>query len=100
MPQWDFLNFIAGKARTFPGFRLEMGSTATGLVERDGAVRGVMVRTADGTEHDMESPLVVGADGRDSIVRRMAELEVEDLDRRWMCFGSSYRAATTIRRSR
>ncbi|MBE0703439.1 MAG: FAD-dependent monooxygenase, partial [Afipia sp.] len=26
MPQWDFLAFIAGKARTFPGFRLEMGS--------------------------------------------------------------------------
>lgn len=79
MPQWDFLAFIAGKARTFPGFRLEMGSTATGLVERDGAVRGVTVLAADGTAHDMESSLVVGADGRDSIVRRIAELEVKDL---------------------
>jgi len=79
MPQWDFLGFIADKARTFPGFRLEMGSTATGLVERDGAVRGLTARTADGTEQDMEASLVVGADGHVSIVRRLAGLQVEDL---------------------
>lgn len=79
MPQWDFLDFIAGKAHAFPGFRLQMGSTATGLVEGDGAVRGVSVRTADGTDRDMEASLVVGADGRDSIVRRLAGLQVEDL---------------------
>lgn len=44
-----------------------MGCAATGLVERDGAVRGVSVQTVDGTEHDMEALLVVGTDGRDSI---------------------------------
>jgi 2-polyprenyl-6-methoxyphenol hydroxylase-like FAD-dependent oxidoreductase len=80
MPQWDFLDFIAGKARTLPGFRLEMGCAANGLVERDGAVRGVSVRTAYGTDQDMEASLVVGADGRDSIVRRLAGLQVEDLE--------------------
>lgn len=79
MPQWDFLDFIAGKARALPGFRLEMSCAATGLVERDGAVRGVSVRTADGADQDIEASLVVGADGRDSIVRRLAGLQVEDL---------------------
>ncbi|MFC5038698.1 FAD-dependent oxidoreductase [Tianweitania sediminis] len=79
MPQWDFLDFIAGKASALPGFRLQMGTTATGLAERDGVVHGVIVRGADGTEHDIQSSLVVGADGRDSDVRRLAGLQVEDL---------------------
>ena len=79
MPQWDFLDFLAGKARGFPGFRLEMGCEVTGLIERAGVVAGVTVRSADGSERDLEASLVVGADGRDSIVRRAAGLEVEDL---------------------
>ncbi|CAM5440983.1 2-polyprenyl-6-methoxyphenol hydroxylase-like FAD-dependent oxidoreductase [Aquamicrobium terrae] len=79
MPQWDFLDFLAGKARAFPHFRLEMGREATGLIERDGVVTGVTARGADGREHDLEASLVVGADGRDSILRTAAALEVEDL---------------------
>lgn len=79
MPQWDFLAFLAGKARAFPGFSLEMGCEVTGLVERHGSVAGVSVRTADGSEHTLDAALVVGADGRDSVVRKAAGLEVEDL---------------------
>ena len=79
MPQWDFLDFLAGKAANYPGFRLEMGAEATGLIERDGVVNGVRVRARDGGERDLEATLVIGADGRDSIVRKAAELDVEDL---------------------
>lgn len=79
MPQWDFLDFLAGKARAFPGFRLEMGCEVTNLVERDGVVIGVNARQAAGSERILEASLVVGADGRDSVVRKMAKLEVEDL---------------------
>jgi len=79
MPQWDFLAFLAGKARAFPGFSLEMGCEVTGLVERHGSVAGVSVRAADGSERTLDAALVVGADGRDSVVRKAAGLEVEDL---------------------
>jgi len=79
MPQWDFLDFLARKAKAYPGFRLRMSCETIGLVERDGAVRGVTVRDADGTVRELEASLVVGADGRDSIVRRTAGMEVEDL---------------------
>ena len=79
MPQWDFLDFLAGKARLLPGFRLMMDMEATGLIERDGCVAGVEVRGPDGTPAALEAALVVGADGRDSIVRKAARLEVDDL---------------------
>jgi 2-polyprenyl-6-methoxyphenol hydroxylase-like FAD-dependent oxidoreductase len=48
VPQWDFLNFITAEARRYPGFELRMNAEVTGLIEEDGAVRGVRYRTADG----------------------------------------------------
>lgn len=79
MPQWDFLDFLARKARAFPGFRLEMGCEAVGLIERGGGVAGVIVRDGEGNERRVEAALVVGADGRDSLLRKAAKLPVEDL---------------------
>ena len=79
MPQWDFLDFLAGKARAYPNFHLQMEQRATGLIERDGAVAGVAVEDAEGVERTIGATLVIGADGRDSIVRRESGLEVEDL---------------------
>jgi 2-polyprenyl-6-methoxyphenol hydroxylase-like FAD-dependent oxidoreductase len=32
MPQWDFLNFLAGRGRLYPGFRLLMKTAATDLI--------------------------------------------------------------------
>lgn len=79
MPQWDFLDFLARKAHAFPGFRLEMGCEAVGLIERNGAVEGVAVRDGEGRERLFEAALVVGADGRESVVRKAARLPVENL---------------------
>ncbi len=79
MPQWDFLDFLAGKARDYPNFRLDMGQRATGLIERDGATTGVVVQDENGVEREIKASLVIGADGRDSIVRRESGLEVDDL---------------------
>src|SRR5487761_682605 len=36
MPQWDFLNFIAGAARRYPGFRLMMETEFVDLVTANG----------------------------------------------------------------
>lgn len=88
MPQWDFLDFLAGKARGEPSFRLLMGTEVIALVERDDRVAGVRLRESDGGERDLGADLVIGADGRGSIVRFLANLEVEDfgsaVDVLWM----------------
>lgn len=78
MPQWDFLNFIAEKAKVYPQFHLRMESEVTDLVIENGRVAGVRAGTSEGIL-EVRADLVVGADGRRSIVRQKAGLEVNDL---------------------
>ena len=78
MPQWDFLDFLAEHGRRYPAFHLRMQAEVTGLIEEDGRVVGVRATTPDGPL-DVRSTLVVGADGRGSIVRERAGLKVEDI---------------------
>ena len=73
MPQWDFLDFLADHARSLPAFRLEMQAESIGLLEKEGRVRGVRVRTPSG-EREIEAELVVAADGRHSTLRDAAGL--------------------------
>lgn len=88
MPQWDFLNFLAGKAKEFADFHLRMGTKFSGLYRQDNVVRGVRVVTPDGKEDVINADLVIGADGRDSLVRREVGLKVQDfgtaVDVLWM----------------
>ncbi|QDY89405.1 FAD-dependent oxidoreductase [Arthrobacter sp. UKPF54-2] len=74
MPQWDFLNFLARAAAEEPGFTLLMSHAATGLVRDGGRVRGVRVRTPDGTQEELRADLVVATDGRHSALRAAAGL--------------------------
>jgi 2-polyprenyl-6-methoxyphenol hydroxylase-like FAD-dependent oxidoreductase len=78
MPQWDFLNFLAEKAKQYPCFHLRMESEVTTLLEKNGKVRGVRAITPTGTL-EVHAELTVGADGRHSTVRSSAGLEVLDL---------------------
>jgi len=78
MPQWDFLNFIAEKATSYPEFHLHMESEVTDLLIEDDRVAGVRARTRDG-DREFRAALTVGADGRHSIVRAKAGFEVFDL---------------------
>jgi 2-polyprenyl-6-methoxyphenol hydroxylase-like FAD-dependent oxidoreductase len=75
MPQWDFLDFLADKARAYPNFRLMMNAEVTGLATESGRVTGVQVDTVEGPVN-VRADLVIGADGRHSIVRRDADLAV------------------------
>jgi 2-polyprenyl-6-methoxyphenol hydroxylase-like FAD-dependent oxidoreductase len=77
MPQWDFLNFLAGKAACYPGFDLKMEAEVTGLIEESGRVIGVRAHTPNGTL-EVRADLVVGADGRSSTVREKAGLKVKE----------------------
>ena len=78
MPQWDFLDFLAREAARFAGFRIRMRTEVTGIVEEAGRVVGVTART-DAGPITVRGDLVVAADGRQSIVRERAGLEVRDL---------------------
>ena len=73
MPQWEFLDFLRGEAKAFPGFQLDMESEVAGFLEEGDRVTGI--RLADGRE--LRAPLTIAADGRGSIVRKL--LAVEDL---------------------
>jgi 2-polyprenyl-6-methoxyphenol hydroxylase-like FAD-dependent oxidoreductase len=75
MPQWDFLNFLSSRARNFPAFDLRMQYEAIDLVYDRGRVTGVEARTPQGTVQ-IRADLVVGCDGRRSITRKAAQLEV------------------------
>jgi 2-polyprenyl-6-methoxyphenol hydroxylase-like FAD-dependent oxidoreductase len=75
LPQWDFLNFLADKARRYPSFRLLLGATVTDLIEDDGRIVGVRATTTDGPL-EVRARLVLAADGRHSTVREQAGLEV------------------------
>ncbi len=74
LPQWDFLDFLARSAARYPGFELRMQAEVTGLLLENGRVAGVQC----GSER-FRSDLVVGADGRHSIVRERAGLALIDL---------------------
>ena len=78
MPQWDFLNFLAERGTHYRGFHLHMRSEADGLLEENGRVTGVTVKTPNGPVR-IRADLVVAADGRHSILRERAGLSVEDL---------------------
>lgn len=81
MPQWDFLNFLARKAAAFPGFTLLQSTAFADLVYENGAMVGV--KTLQGNEQlIIQTPLVIGADGRNSQVRAKAGLQSKS-------FGSS-----------
>jgi len=78
MPQWEFLDFLADKARAYPRFRLMQRAEATDLIAENGRIVGVTAATADGPR-TIRADLVVGADGRGSTVRTRAGLSVQTL---------------------
>jgi 2-polyprenyl-6-methoxyphenol hydroxylase-like FAD-dependent oxidoreductase len=78
MPQWDFLDFLVRRAKTFPTFQLEMRAEAVDLIEDASRVVGVRAVTPAGP-CEVRADLVVAADGRSSVLRERAGLAVEDL---------------------
>jgi 2-polyprenyl-6-methoxyphenol hydroxylase-like FAD-dependent oxidoreductase len=78
MPQWDFLDFLANQARAYPHFHLRMLAEVVDLIEEGGRVTGVRVSTPEGP-FEVLADLVVAADGRRSVVRERAGLEVLDI---------------------
>jgi 2-polyprenyl-6-methoxyphenol hydroxylase-like FAD-dependent oxidoreductase len=78
MPQWDFLNFLREAGKRFPSLRVMMSSEAVDLIRNGDGVNGVRATTPEGTV-DIEADLTVACDGRHSLVRERAGLEVEEI---------------------
>jgi 2-polyprenyl-6-methoxyphenol hydroxylase-like FAD-dependent oxidoreductase len=78
MPQWDFLNFLREHGERFTSLKVMMNAKATDLIWSGERVVGVRVDTPDGGI-EIHAGLTIGCDGRHSIVRERAGLEVEDI---------------------
>jgi len=87
MPQWDFLDFVKEQASRYETFQLKMQAEVSDLVIEDGTVKGVRAKTPEGVL-EVRASLIIGADGRNSVVRRKANLKVIDIgapmDVMWM----------------
>jgi 2-polyprenyl-6-methoxyphenol hydroxylase-like FAD-dependent oxidoreductase len=77
MPQWDFLNFLASRAKAFPNFQVRMQNEAVDLIRQADRIAGVEARTPNGTVR-IRADLVVGCDGRHSRTRQAAQLAVRE----------------------
>ncbi|WP_308560831.1 FAD-dependent oxidoreductase [uncultured Klebsiella sp.] len=73
MPQWEFLSFLAGQAAAFSHFTLIQSAQVIALRYKQGQVCGVLADSPEGPI-DVACQLVVGADGRHSVVREKAAL--------------------------
>ena len=78
MPQWDFLNFFAAKAKGFPSFALRMEHEVVDLIFDGENVAGVRAKTPEG-ERDFRADLVIGADGRHAITHTRAGFQLQEL---------------------
>ena len=74
VPQARFLEFITGEAAKHPQFKLVVHANVQQMVEKNGVVRGVRYLAPDGW-HELRATLTVGADGRFSLLRRLAGFE-------------------------
>src|SRR6266403_254625 len=87
MPQWDFLNFLSAHAKRFPSFRLLMEHEVVELIFENDRVTGVRAKTPRG-EVEVQSDLVIGADGRHSTIHARAGFKEREfgvpIDVLWM----------------
>jgi 2-polyprenyl-6-methoxyphenol hydroxylase-like FAD-dependent oxidoreductase len=78
MPQWDFLDFLAEQGKRYPTFDLRMATETTDLIAEDDRIAGLRATGPEGPL-DIRADLVIGGDGRHSIVRDRAGFEVTSL---------------------
>jgi len=74
VPQARFLEFVTAEAAKYPHFKLLMHARVQQLIVENETVRGVRY-LASGGLHELRAPLTVGADGRFSLIRRLAGIE-------------------------
>jgi 2-polyprenyl-6-methoxyphenol hydroxylase-like FAD-dependent oxidoreductase len=80
-----------------PGVELMLGQTVSELVrEHDGKVRGVRARAVDGQTVTLRAPLVVGADGRDSRVAKLAGVRTKTVAHGRFVYGGYFEGPAPV----
>jgi 2-polyprenyl-6-methoxyphenol hydroxylase-like FAD-dependent oxidoreductase len=77
MPQWDFLSFLVEEGKRYPAFQFRMSAEVTDLIRDGEQIVGLTANTGEGAL-EVRADLVVGADGRHSVVCERAGLSVEE----------------------
>jgi len=78
MPQWDFLNFLRESGKQFASLKVMMSTEAIDLIHDGDRIAGVRAKTPAGVI-DIDADLTIACDGRHSLVRERAGLEVEEI---------------------
>jgi 2-polyprenyl-6-methoxyphenol hydroxylase-like FAD-dependent oxidoreductase len=78
MPQWDFLDFLRESGKRLASLKVMMSTEAIDLIHDGDRIAGVRARTPDGII-DIDADLTIACDGRHSLVRERAGLEVEEI---------------------
>lgn len=78
IPQPIFLETVVAQAQAYPSFDF-LNGTVQELIGTDDRIQGVKIRQAD-QEMVLPARIVIGADGRGSTVRRLANLSLQKLD--------------------
>ncbi|MDR3476671.1 MAG: FAD-dependent oxidoreductase [Gammaproteobacteria bacterium] len=78
IPQWDFLNFMVEQAKQYPEFNLLLQTEGVDLIKENNRYVGVIAKS-QGEQFEIRAELVIGADGRHSMVREKSHLTVEAL---------------------
>ena len=79
MPQWDFLNFLSDRAQIFfSTFDLRMQHEVIGLSHDNGRITGVLAYGPGQQRLHVRANLVIGCDGRHSLVRKAAQLPLRE----------------------
>jgi len=76
IPQPQLLELFISEACEFPHFTFLSGASVQDLLHMGDHVRGVRVRTEEGVR-ELEADLVIGCDGRASLIRQRARLDLK-----------------------
>ncbi|MCA9989293.1 MAG: FAD-dependent oxidoreductase [Anaerolineales bacterium] len=76
LSQPAYLEYLVSLARQSARFQLHMGAAVRDLIEEDGRICGVQA-TIDGVSQTLRADMVVGCDGRGSLLRTRAGLGLE-----------------------
>ncbi len=77
VPQWDLLDLLAEAARAEPSFTLLTRHEVTDVLRAAGRVTGVAYTSPEG-DGEIRADLVVGCDGRWSVIRRAVGLPLQE----------------------
>jgi 2-polyprenyl-6-methoxyphenol hydroxylase-like FAD-dependent oxidoreductase len=80
-------------AASTPGVDLFLGRSAVALTKSDGAFDGVTIRDSEGNEETLVAKLVIGADGRDSKVAKLSEVDEKTHPHGRFAYGTYFEGA-------